>query len=342
MSRIAEYYNNNKTIFITGVTGFVGMALVEKLLRRTNLSRIYVLVRNSTDHLEQTWRKHLPGRGDAQVWQGHTFGWRHWSPENGAHSHANRGVMSHNPLGRQHQSQSLDRYHFQRQHPSLSEPCRTCGNVVWQAGAFHLPFDRLRELPPPPFGNPETDLQKALEIGKNLVERLLVSRYPDLQTLSGVRDCDVFPRFRYRVRHLHLEKPSLYLGICQQERAQYHRRDPDRSGRQQHPRTRGLRHPGSRPRVHELLCSDVAPAAPERVLEVMPADRLLEIVYTEDVRHPQLAPGSRLLGPCAYEYFFDDAKTRQLIEMMSEKDKTVNVDVRVIADRWAYIGCLLV
>ncbi|RUS30918.1 hypothetical protein BC938DRAFT_478776 [Jimgerdemannia flammicorona] len=80
----------------------------------------------------------------------------------------------------------------------------------------------------------------------------------------------------------------------------------------------------------------------ERVLEVMPADRLLEIAYTEDVRHPQLAPGSRLLGPCAHEYFFDDAKTRQLIEMMSEKDKTVNVDVRVIADRWAYIGCLLV
>jgi len=44
-SEIVEFYRN-KTIFITGATGFLGKALVEKLLRSCyDLNKIYVLVR---------------------------------------------------------------------------------------------------------------------------------------------------------------------------------------------------------------------------------------------------------------------------------------------------------
>ena len=45
-SEIAEYYTN-KSIFITGGTGFIGKVLIEKLLRSCyDLKTIYVLVRN--------------------------------------------------------------------------------------------------------------------------------------------------------------------------------------------------------------------------------------------------------------------------------------------------------
>lgn len=49
-SDIAEYYKN-KTIFITGATGFIGKVLIEKLLRScTQLNTIYVLVRTKKGH----------------------------------------------------------------------------------------------------------------------------------------------------------------------------------------------------------------------------------------------------------------------------------------------------
>ena len=45
-SEIIDYYKN-KTIFITGATGFLGKVLIEKLLRSCyNLNKIYVLVRS--------------------------------------------------------------------------------------------------------------------------------------------------------------------------------------------------------------------------------------------------------------------------------------------------------
>ena len=45
-SQIANFYKN-KTIFITGATGFLGKCLVEKLLRSCyDLKKIYVLVRH--------------------------------------------------------------------------------------------------------------------------------------------------------------------------------------------------------------------------------------------------------------------------------------------------------
>ena len=44
-SEIIEFYKN-KSIFITGATGFVGKALLEKLLRSCHhLNKIYLLVR---------------------------------------------------------------------------------------------------------------------------------------------------------------------------------------------------------------------------------------------------------------------------------------------------------
>jgi fatty acyl-CoA reductase len=45
-SEIAEYYKN-KSILITGATGFIGKVLIEKLLRSCyDLKTIYVLVRS--------------------------------------------------------------------------------------------------------------------------------------------------------------------------------------------------------------------------------------------------------------------------------------------------------
>lgn len=45
MANVSEFYENSK-IFITGATGFLGKALVEKLLRSCDgLDSIYILIR---------------------------------------------------------------------------------------------------------------------------------------------------------------------------------------------------------------------------------------------------------------------------------------------------------
>ncbi|RZC35356.1 NAD binding 4 domain containing protein [Asbolus verrucosus] len=43
--RISEIFRDS-TVFITGGTGFLGKVLIEKLLRCTELKRIYLLVRS--------------------------------------------------------------------------------------------------------------------------------------------------------------------------------------------------------------------------------------------------------------------------------------------------------
>jgi len=43
-SPVAQFYNK-KTVFITGATGFMGKVLVEKLLRSTDLQKVFVLIR---------------------------------------------------------------------------------------------------------------------------------------------------------------------------------------------------------------------------------------------------------------------------------------------------------
>lgn len=49
-SEIAGYYKN-KSIFITGATGFIGKVLIEKLLRSCpDLKRIYILIRSKKGH----------------------------------------------------------------------------------------------------------------------------------------------------------------------------------------------------------------------------------------------------------------------------------------------------
>ena len=48
-SEIIEFYKN-KSIFVTGATGFLGKALIEKLLRSCyHLEKIYILIRHKND-----------------------------------------------------------------------------------------------------------------------------------------------------------------------------------------------------------------------------------------------------------------------------------------------------
>ena len=44
MTEIQKFYQD-KTVFITGGTGFIGKTMIEKLLRCTDISRLYLLIR---------------------------------------------------------------------------------------------------------------------------------------------------------------------------------------------------------------------------------------------------------------------------------------------------------
>ena len=46
---ISKFYED-KTVFITGATGFMGKVLVEKLLRSTKVRKIYLLIRHKERH----------------------------------------------------------------------------------------------------------------------------------------------------------------------------------------------------------------------------------------------------------------------------------------------------
>ena len=46
---VSKFYEN-KTVFITGATGFMGKVLVEKLLRSTKVRKIYLLIRPKESH----------------------------------------------------------------------------------------------------------------------------------------------------------------------------------------------------------------------------------------------------------------------------------------------------
>ena len=47
--KVSKFYEN-KTVFITGATGFMGKVLVEKLLRSTKVRKIYLLIRPKESH----------------------------------------------------------------------------------------------------------------------------------------------------------------------------------------------------------------------------------------------------------------------------------------------------
>ncbi|XP_023335232.1 fatty acyl-CoA reductase 1 isoform X1 [Eurytemora carolleeae] len=61
-SPIKEFYKN-KTIFVTGGTGFIGKVLIEKLLRSTEVSQIYVLTRPKKGETPQQRIKKLVESG---------------------------------------------------------------------------------------------------------------------------------------------------------------------------------------------------------------------------------------------------------------------------------------
>lgn len=48
-SQILDFYEN-KNVFITGGTGFLGKVLIEKLLRSTNAATLYILIRHNKNH----------------------------------------------------------------------------------------------------------------------------------------------------------------------------------------------------------------------------------------------------------------------------------------------------
>lgn len=53
-SPIQDFYTDTN-ILVTGATGFIGKALVEKLLRScTNINRIYMLIRSKKGHSVET------------------------------------------------------------------------------------------------------------------------------------------------------------------------------------------------------------------------------------------------------------------------------------------------
>ncbi|XP_068155546.1 fatty acyl-CoA reductase wat-like [Drosophila tropicalis] len=59
-SEIQKFYRN-KTVFITGGSGFLGKVIIEKLLRTTTVSRIYMMIRTkrgkSMEERFESWRK---------------------------------------------------------------------------------------------------------------------------------------------------------------------------------------------------------------------------------------------------------------------------------------------
>lgn len=48
ISEIREFYRD-KTIFLTGGTGFIGQIIIEKLLRSCDVKEIYLLIREKKD-----------------------------------------------------------------------------------------------------------------------------------------------------------------------------------------------------------------------------------------------------------------------------------------------------
>ena len=44
MTEIQKFYQQ-RTVFITGGTGFIGKTMIEKLLRCTDIARLYLLIR---------------------------------------------------------------------------------------------------------------------------------------------------------------------------------------------------------------------------------------------------------------------------------------------------------
>ena len=69
-SAIQEFFRN-KSIFITGATGFLGKTLIEKLLRSCNdLKKIYILIRpkkgkSSSERLNEILNAKVKKNGDS-------------------------------------------------------------------------------------------------------------------------------------------------------------------------------------------------------------------------------------------------------------------------------------
>ncbi|KAJ6013760.1 hypothetical protein N7540_008351 [Penicillium herquei] len=67
MSSIWEYYNE-KSILVTGGSGFLGTALVHRLLISTSASRLYVICQGGTKKLEARWKEWMPSDTVGRMW----------------------------------------------------------------------------------------------------------------------------------------------------------------------------------------------------------------------------------------------------------------------------------
>ena len=76
MTEIQKFYQQ-KTVFITGGTGFIGKTRIEKLLRCTDIGRLYLLIREKKgveprQRLQQLFNSRLFDRlrGEKAGWEG--------------------------------------------------------------------------------------------------------------------------------------------------------------------------------------------------------------------------------------------------------------------------------
>ncbi|RUP48553.1 male sterility protein-domain-containing protein [Jimgerdemannia flammicorona] len=384
MSHVTNFFND-KTILLTGGTGFLGMCLVEKLLRTANISKIFILVRGSTDRLTQIWRNHLPHHAEAMIRSGKV------TPLVGdvalpqlglsvaqidelsrtvqivIHGAANISLKaSLATLFKDNVKASLDLAELATRsfvrleryiHISTAyvNSHLADGSIIKEDFYWHTSSNAEEEYRQvsQTGDSPYTKLFPfPYAYGKHLVERLLLLRYPNLPLLIMRPTCigpavqEPHPGFEIRgsspasgfvFGFLSSKKPVTYWPSTRNMdghniideipvdfvvnsiivHAAYG--------------TMGIAHSST-------SCS--APLKLRDQLEcawkTMPAAGRPQFVFTSDLKHSEFCRTARLYFAFGNEWFYDDQKTRELMERMSPADGIAfNVDVRSF-NRWSH------